>query len=128
MTIRRVATKKSGSNDFSHVLMKATIALLLMTSAMLTAAKDPTLAPDLVIVDAAIHTMDPARPIVAGVAISGKLITAVGSAAEIRGLAGPGTRVIDAGNKLLLPGFNDAHVHWLMGGFSITNVNLRDAQ
>ncbi|HXU77197.1 MAG TPA: amidohydrolase [Methylomirabilota bacterium] len=108
--------------------MKATIALLLMTSAMLTAAKDPTLAPDLVIVDAAIHTMDPARPIVAGVAISGRLITAVGSAAEIRGLAGPGTRVIDAGNKLLLPGFNDAHVHWLMGGFSITNVNLRDAQ
>jgi predicted amidohydrolase YtcJ len=36
--------------------------------------------------------------------------------------------VIDAGGKSVLPGFNDAHVHWLMGGFSITNVDLRDAK
>src|SRR5262249_8141299 len=34
---------------------------------------------------------------------------------------------IDAGGKLVLPGFNDAHVHFLTGGFSLANVDLRDA-
>jgi predicted amidohydrolase YtcJ len=108
--------------------MKAIIASLLMTFAMLTSAKDPSVAPDQVILDAKVHTMDPAKPLAAAVAISGKVISAIGSSAEIRALAGPETRIINAGNKLLLPGFNDAHVHWLMGGFSITNVNLRDAR
>ena len=35
--------------------------------------------------------------------------------------------MIDAGGKLVLPGFNDAHVHFLSGGFSLANVDLRDA-
>jgi predicted amidohydrolase YtcJ len=109
--------------------MKVLVAFVILSAAMLTStAKDPTLAPDLIILDAAVHTMDPDRPSAAAVAISGKQIVAVGSTAEIRGLAGPATRVLNAGQKLVFPGFNDAHVHWLMGGFSITNVNLRDAK
>ncbi|HWI57749.1 MAG TPA: amidohydrolase, partial [Bacillota bacterium] len=40
---------------------------------------------------------------------------------------GPKTRVIDARQRLVLPGFNDAHVHFLSGGFSLSNVDLRDA-
>ena len=71
--------------------------------------------------------MDDARPTAGGVAILGNRIAAVGSTAEIRALAGPRTRVIDAAGKLVLPGFNDAHVHFLMGGFSLASVDLRDA-
>jgi predicted amidohydrolase YtcJ len=109
--------------------MKALATLVIISAVMLTStAKDPTLAPDLIILEAKIHTMDPARPTAVALAISGRLISAVGSSAEIRGLAGPDTRIINAGQKLVFPGFNDAHVHWLMGGFSITNVNLRDAK
>jgi len=93
-----------------------------------TQAKEPGLAPDLIIVNAAIHTMDPARPTASAVAILGNRIAAFGSTPEMRALAAPGTRVIDAGGKLVLPGFNDAHVHFLMGGFSLANVDLRDAQ
>ncbi len=110
--------------------MKQTFAVLTLLTTMLTPvaqAKEPSLAPDLIIINAAVHTMDPARPTAGAVAILGNRIAAVGSTAEIRPMAGGGTRVIDAGNKLVLPGFNDAHVHFLMGGFSLTNVDLRDA-
>ena len=87
-----------------------------------------TLAPELVIFNASIHTMDPRLPQAEAVAILGNRIAAVGSSAEIRTLANGQTRLIDAHERLLLPGFNDAHVHFLTGGFSLSNVDLRDAQ
>jgi predicted amidohydrolase YtcJ len=72
--------------------------------------------------------MDDALPKAEAVAIRGNQIVAVGSTEKIRALAGKGTRVIDAGGKLVLPGFNDSHAHFLMGGFSLSNVDLRDAK
>jgi len=111
--------------------MKPTSALLTLLMTMLTPvaqAKEASLAPDLIIVNAAVHTLDPARPTAGAVAIQGNRIVAVGSTADVRPLAGRETRIIDADNKLVLPGFNDAHVHFLMGGFSLANVDLRDAQ
>src|ERR1700722_20411736 len=91
-------------------------------------AKDKLMAADLIIVNAAVHTMDAKQPMAEAVAVLGNRITAVGSTAEIRQLAGGKTRVIDAGGRLVLPGFNDAHVHFLMGGFQLANVDLRDAK
>ena len=111
--------------------MKAALAVIALLFTMLTTvaqAKEPSLAPDLIIVNAAIHTMDQARPTAGAVAVLGNRIVAVGSTTDLRPLAGSGTRVIDAGGKLVLPGFNDAHVHFLMGGFSLANVDLREAQ
>ncbi len=92
-----------------------------------TQAQNPALAPDLIIVNAAVRTMDDTQPRAEAVAISGNRIAAVGTSAALRVLAGPKTRIVDAGGKSVLPGFNDAHVHWLSGGYSITNVDLRDA-
>src|SRR3989442_823036 len=103
----------------------AHLAIMLTISAQ---AKEPSLAPDLVIINDSIHTMDEARPTAGAVAIVGNRIGEIGSTPEIRALAGPKTRVIDAGEKVVLPGFNDAHVHFLMGGFSLSSVDLRDAK
>ena len=111
--------------------MKTTLAAVALCLPMLNStsqAKAPALAPDLIIINAAVHTMDPARPTAEAVAVLGNRIAAVGTTEEIRPLAGPATRVIDAAGKLVLPGFNDAHVHFLMGGFSLSNVDLREAQ
>jgi predicted amidohydrolase YtcJ len=102
-------------------------AALLLPMLTTTLAQNPSLAPDLVIINASIHTMDAARPTAGALAIRGNRILALGSTPEIRPLAGAKTRVVDANEHTVLPGFNDAHVHWLMGGFSITNVDLRDA-
>ena len=110
--------------------MKALAALTILSSAMLnpnSPAQQPALAPDLVILNAAVHTMDPARPTAEALAVLGHRIAALGTTAEIRALAGPRTRILDAHRKLVLPGFNDAHVHFLSGGFAQANVDLRDA-
>lgn len=86
------------------------------------------LTPDLVIVNATIRTMDDKHPRANALAVLGNRIVAVGQTRAIRPLAGRNTRVIDAGKKLVLPGFNDAHVHFLCGGFSRSQVDLRDAK
>ncbi|MCA1635442.1 MAG: amidohydrolase [Acidobacteria bacterium] len=85
------------------------------------------LAADLVITNANVRTMDRQRPAAEAVAVLGNRIVAVGSNAEIRRLAGSRTRVIDARGALVLPGFNDSHVHFLSGGFQLSSVDLRDA-
>jgi predicted amidohydrolase YtcJ len=81
----------------------------------------------LIIVNARVRTMDTTKPTSEAVAIYGNRILAIGSNSEIRKLAGLGTEVIDARGKLVLPGFNDAHVHFLGGGFQLSSVDLRDA-
>src|SRR5690349_13902188 len=86
------------------------------------------LTPDLMIFNGSVHTMDPAQPIAEAVAVVGNRIAAVGSTADLRPLAGPKTRIIDANQHSVLPGFNDAHVHFLTGGFSLSNVNLRETR
>jgi predicted amidohydrolase YtcJ len=63
-----------------------------------------------------------------GVAVAGERILAVGPDAEIAALAGPRTRFVDAAGRVLLPGFNDAHVHFMGGGFGLAGVQLREAR
>ena len=87
----------------------------------------PSLVADTIIINAVVHTMDPAQPVAEAVAIYGNRIVAAGSTNDIRKLAGPNTRTIDAKGRLLLPGFNDAHTHFLSGGFQLSSVDLRDA-
>ena len=90
-------------------------------------AETPALVADTIIVNAIVHTMDPAHPTAEAVAIYGNRIVAVGSSKDIKKLAGSGTRTIDAKKQLVLPGFNDAHTHFLTGGFQLASVNLREA-
>jgi predicted amidohydrolase YtcJ len=85
-------------------------------------------AADLVLLNAAIHTVDPARPIARALAIAGETILAVGTDDDIRRLAGPATRVIDAGGRLIVPGFNDAHVHFIAGAEELVGVDLRPSR
>lgn len=130
VTIGGTVGKRSALFERTMLKMKPLRPLILLLPAMLITsapAQTPSLAPDLLILNATVRTMDPTQPAASAVAIAGNRILAVGATADLRPLAGPKTRVIDAGGKSVLPGFNDAHVHWLSGGFSITNVDLRDA-
>jgi predicted amidohydrolase YtcJ len=90
-------------------------------------ADKPIIGPDLIIVNATVHTMDPGQAVAQAIAILGDRIVAVGTDKEIKKLAGPLTRTIDAKKQLVLPGFNDSHVHFLSGGFQLSSVDLRDA-
>ena len=84
-------------------------------------------AADLIITDAKIWTADKSMPWAQAVAVLGDRIVAVGSSSDIDAWRGPNTHVIDAAGKLLLPGFNDAHVHLVSGGKQLDNVQLNDA-
>lgn len=83
---------------------------------------------DLVIVNANVRTMDAKRSQAQSVAVSGGKIIAIGSDADTKPLIGPNTTVIDAKGKLVLPGFNDAHVHFLETGAQLSSVDLRTAK
>jgi predicted amidohydrolase YtcJ len=62
------------------------------------------------------------------IAVKDGRVLAVGSDAEIAPLVGPRTRVVELGGRLVVPGFNDAHVHFLSGGFGLLSVDLRGAK
>jgi predicted amidohydrolase YtcJ len=97
-----------GNNSFTHVDSKA-------------------LAPSLIIINACVHTMNINVPTATSVAVYGNRIMAIGSTAEIHRMSGPDTHIIDACGRIVMPGFNDSHVHFLRGGFQLSSVNLRDA-
>jgi predicted amidohydrolase YtcJ len=106
------------------------IGILLLTLSLMNVpvhADKPALVADTIIINAVVHTMNPAQPTAEAVAIYANRIVAVGSTKDVRKLAGPNTRTIDANKRLLLPGFNDAHTHFLSGGFQLSSVDLRDA-
>jgi predicted amidohydrolase YtcJ len=86
------------------------------------------LSPNLVLINGKVWTVNPAQPEAEAVACLAGKIAAVGSTAEIRKLIGPHTRVVDLQGKRVVPGFNDAHVHFYSGGFNLTSVQLRDAK
>ena len=83
-------------------------------------------AADLIVSHANVWTGDDARPKAQAVAVLGDRVVAVGSDADIAAWRGPKTKLIDAGGKLLLPGFNDAHVHFVDGGRQLDSVQLND--
>src|SRR5262245_2012789 len=66
---------------------------------------------DLVVVNAKVLTVDSKNTQAEAVAIRGNTIAAVGTTAAIRKMAGPQTRVIDAGGRTVVPGFIESHVH-----------------
>ena len=81
----------------------------------------------LAVVNARVWTGNPKQPWAEAIAARGDRIAAVGSSAEIRKLAGANARVIDAHGQMLVPGFNDAHVHIISAGRGLSSVKLRDA-
>ncbi|MFF4973915.1 amidohydrolase [Streptomyces sp. NPDC001083] len=70
--------------------------------------------------------LTPEGPTVTSVAVTGDRITAVGAPA--RELTGPRTEVIDLAGRLLLPGFQDAHLHPVPAGLELTQCDLTGAR
>jgi predicted amidohydrolase YtcJ len=81
-------------------------------------------AAELIIHDARIWTVNPKQPEAVALAVLNGRFVAVGTEAEVMRWQGPHTRIIDAKGNRLLPGFNDAHVHFSDGGASLSSVQL----
>ncbi|MFC1407409.1 MULTISPECIES: amidohydrolase [Streptacidiphilus] len=83
---------------------------------------------DLVFTGGPVYTVDPARSWATAVAVSGGRITAVGDDHDVRPLIGPRTEVVDLAGKLLLPGFQDAHVHPVLAGTTLRSCDLHQLE
>ncbi|MGW0550301.1 amidohydrolase [Streptomyces altiplanensis] len=70
---------------------------------------------DLVLVNARIHTVDPRLPRAQALAVRDGRIAWLGADSEAARWTGPDTEIIDAGGRLVLPGFIDAHNHVRLG-------------
>jgi predicted amidohydrolase YtcJ len=111
-----------------ETIMKCKFALcvlIIMTSLDANAELKPSAT--LIVTNAAVYTVEKQQPKAGAVAVVGDRIVAVGSRADIDLWRGPKTKLIDAGGKLLLPGFNDAHLHFIQGGAQLGQVQLTDA-
>jgi predicted amidohydrolase YtcJ len=67
-------------------------------------------------------------PTAEAVAIKGGRIAAVGTRSDLRELVGPGTEVVDVPGGMILPGFQDAHVHPPSSGLELLQCNLHDVE
>ena len=105
--------------------------LLVVLTVAVTAACGPAQAPlqtadapDLVILNGRVLTMDDQGTTGEAVAVRGGAILQVGTTAAIQALAGPATRVLDAAGGTVAPGFNDAHLHFLEGALGLGDADL----
>jgi predicted amidohydrolase YtcJ len=112
----------------SIFLLPLLSALTLSCTVSSTSSTTLALTPTLAIVNARVWTGDAQRPWADAIAVTGDRISAVGSSAEVSKMARPTTRVIDAKGGMVVPGFIDAHVHFVEGGFGLTSVQLKDAR
>ncbi len=79
---------------------------------------------DLVVIGGMVWTGASAEPAEAAIAVVGNKIAAVANEEEIRKWIRPQTKIIDAKGKLVLPGFNDAHVHFMAIGNTFSSLDL----
>ena len=83
---------------------------------------------DLVLTGGVVYTVDARRSRHEALAVRGGRIVALGSAAEAAEWAGPRTRTVDLGGRLVLPGFADAHLHPSFCTTELFEVRLADCR
>ena len=102
---------------------------LLLCAASISRAQGRIVEPaDIIVLHGRVYTENPEQPWAQAVAIYRGKIVAVGDDPEIERRRGIGTKVINAGGKLVLPGFVDCHIHFIDGSFSLGRVNLEGAK
>src|SRR5262245_17068497 len=83
---------------------------------------------DLILTNGKIWTGHDSPVEVEALAISGSTVSAIGTSSEMLRLRNPATEIIDLKGRRVTPGFNDAHLHFYLGGRSLSSVQLRDAR
>jgi predicted amidohydrolase YtcJ len=85
-------------------------------------------AADVIVTHGRVYTVNDKAPWAEAVAIRDGKILAVGKEVEIEKLESASTKVVDAGGRVVLPGFTDCHVHFMGGSEALTGVILDDAK
>jgi predicted amidohydrolase YtcJ len=109
-----------------HIFSSIIAAMALSLTVVL--ASGPIPVADTIIARGKVYTGNSEQPWAQAVAIHAGKIIAVGDESTVFKLRYAGTEVIEAGGRLVLPGFVDCHIHFLDGSLSIGRVNLEGAK
>lgn len=101
--------------------MRLVLTLLLATCPI---SAQKSVKADTVFKNGAVYTVDARRSWAEAVAIKGKKIVYVGSNADLQKYISYTTKVIDLQGRMLLPGFQDSHIHPVTGGMTLAQCNL----
>jgi predicted amidohydrolase YtcJ len=104
-----------------HFLLTAAVVVI---AGVFSAAEQPA---DVIVTHARIYTVNAKQTWAEALAVRGEKIVAVGTEQDIAPYRGTSTKVMDAGGRLVLPGFTDCHVHFVDGSIGLTQVDLNDA-
>ena len=100
---------------------------LLLCAIVIACSRPARVSADLIVTNAKIWTGNPRQSEAAALAVIGERIVEIGSVADVDRWRGPSTRTVDAEGRRVIPGFNDAHVHFVDGGAQLERVDLKDA-
>jgi len=112
-----------------HIQSRLCIATLLtavFSISAFAASENASQTADIIVTNARIYTVNPQQKWAEAIAVQGDKIIAVGERKQVEALRGPSTRMIDAGQRLLLPGFVDCHIHFMDGSLGLTRVDLNE--
>ena len=106
----------------------SSLIFLTMTVSHAADATGQHLSADVVVINAHVYTLNPKQAWAEAIAIQNEEIVFVGSNKDAEGYRDKKTKVIDAGGRLILPGFTDCHSHFLDGALSLERIHLDDAK
>lgn len=109
-------------------IVSSIVILTLIAGLIVRAQRDDEGPIDLMVVNGRVFTADGSGGLAEAVAVQGNRIVRVGTTRDVLRLRRPQTEVIDAGGHAVVPGFNDAHLHFMSGGLGLTQINLLDAR
>jgi predicted amidohydrolase YtcJ len=111
-----------------RVVMRRVVGVFLMAALAAIRPVGAACEPEIVLHGGKIFTVDPAQPWAEAVTICGERIAAVGRSADLLREASPRARRIDLQGRLVVPGFNDSHVHLIDGSTQLVEVDLRTSR
>jgi predicted amidohydrolase YtcJ len=110
------------------MIVRVSLCTLIALTALACTQRPPAETADLVILDAAVVTMDPAQPQASALAIRDGKIAFVGDNESAQKWVGEKTRVVRAAGATVLPGLIDSHIHAMSGALSLDSCTFADAQ
>ena len=109
-------------------LVFAIVAVTVVAGLIVGAQRDDETGPvDLIVYNGKVFTADGHGTFAEAVAVRGSQVLRVGTNRDIKRLRRKSTVVVDAHGGAVLPGFNDAHLHFISGGLALGKVDLLDA-
>lgn len=105
-------------------IRSAVLALLAVAAGSVACGRPPVERADLILTNAVVATMAARQPRAGALAVTAGKIVFVGARPKALRLRGPSTRVVDLGGRLVLPAFQDSHVHLIAGGVELGLCDL----